>query len=65
MIKTEQVIKELHLAMRKTKERRLFERYQATLLHLNGKPAKEIAETIQRNPSTVYDIISKRIKRMA
>lgn len=54
----EQAVKELQLAMRKTKNRRLFERYQAILLHLNGKRAKEIAETIQRNPSTVYDYIN-------
>lgn len=57
MMDTEQAVRELQLAMRKTKERRLFERYQAILLHLNGKSAKEIAETIQRDPSTVYDYL--------
>lgn len=33
-------LEELQLAMRKTTERRLFERYQAVFLHLKGKPAK-------------------------
>lgn len=54
---TEQAVKELQRAMRQTKERRLFERYQALFLYLNGKPVKEIAETIQRDPSTVYDYL--------
>ena len=57
MMKNEQALKVVQLAMSKTKDRRLFERYQAILLYLNGKPVKEIAETIQRNPSTVYDYI--------
>ena len=55
---TQHALEELQLAMRKTQERRLFERYQAVLLHLKGKSATEIAEIIQRNPSTVYDYIN-------
>ena len=40
IMNAEQAVKELQLAMRKTKDRRLFERYQAILLHLNGERKK-------------------------
>ena len=43
----------LQLAMRQTKDKRLFERYQAVFLHLKGHTNVEIATIIQRNRATV------------
>ena len=43
----------LQLAMRKTKNKRLYERYQAVYLHLTGKNNREIAAIIQRDRTTV------------
>jgi len=53
-MKSTQAINEIKLAMKKEKDRRMFERYQAIYLHLKGKGAPEIAETIGRTERTVY-----------
>ena len=50
-------LEELRLAMRQTKDKRLFERYQAVFLHLKGKNNIEIAAIIQRNRVTVGEYI--------
>lgn len=52
MTRNEQ-LEELRYAMRQTKDKRLFERYQSVLLHLEGKNNIEIASIIQRNRATV------------
>lgn len=46
-------LEKLQLAMRQTKDKRLFERYQAVFLHFDGKTNVEIAGIIQRNRATV------------
>lgn len=56
MTRNEQ-LKQLQLAMRHTKDRRLFERYQSVFLHFNGKTNVEIATIIQRNRVTVGSYI--------
>lgn len=61
MTRNEQ-IEELRLAMRQTKDKRLFERYQAVFLHFDGKNNIEIADIIQRNRATVGGTL-KRIKK--
>lgn len=48
-------IQELQVAMRETKNRRLYERYQAILLCLNNYKQKDIAEILQRDVSTIRD----------
>jgi transposase len=53
-MKSTQAMNEIKSAMKKEKDRRMFERYQAIYLHLNGKGAPEIAETIGRTERTVY-----------
>lgn len=44
---------ELRQALKQTKDRRLYERYQAVLLHLEGHTAPEIGHIIGRNRKTV------------
>lgn len=56
MTRNEQ-LEELRLAMRQTKDKRLFERYQAVFLHLEGKNNIEIAAIIQRNRATVGEYV--------
>lgn len=56
MTRNEQ-LEELRYAMRQTKDKRLFERYQSVLLHLEGKNNIEIASIIQRNRATVGEYI--------
>lgn len=56
MTRNEQ-IEELRLAMRQTKDKQLFERYQAVFLHFDGKNNIEIADIIQRNRATVGEYI--------
>lgn len=56
MTRNEQ-LEQLQLAMRQTKDRRLFERYQALFLHFDGKTNVEIAAIIQRNRGTVGSYI--------
>jgi len=53
----QQQIEELQLAMHQTKERRLFERYQAVCLHLKGQTNVAIADIIQRNPITIGNYV--------
>lgn len=48
-----QQLEKLQLAMRQTKSKRLFERYQAVFLHLKGHTNVEIVAIIQRNRATV------------
>lgn len=50
-------LKKLRDAMRQTKDKRLFERYQTVFLHLEGKNNIEIAAIIQRNRATVGEYI--------
>lgn len=50
-------LEQLQLAMRQTKDRRLFERYQAVFLHFAGKTNVEIAAIILRNRGTVGSYI--------
>lgn len=52
---TQEQIQELQTAMRETKNRRLYERYQAIFLWLSGYQQKEIAAIIQRDVSTIRD----------
>jgi len=53
---TQEKIQELQVAaMRETKNRRLYERYQAIYLWLNGYKQKEIAHIIQRDVSTIRE----------
>lgn len=56
MLRNEQR-EELQTAMRQTKDKRLFERYQTVFLHLEGKNNVEIAMIIQRNRATVGEYI--------
>lgn len=53
----QQQIEEPQLAMRQTKERRLFERYQALFLHLKGHTNVAIADIIQRDPITIGNYV--------
>ncbi|WP_143192014.1 helix-turn-helix domain-containing protein, partial [Paenibacillus helianthi] len=53
-MQTTQTFIEIESLMKKEKERRMFERYQAIFLHLKGKNAQEIAEIIGRTERTVY-----------
>jgi transposase len=50
-------LEEVTQAMKKAKDRRMYERYQALYLHLKGKPVKEIAETLNRSTKTVKSYI--------
>jgi transposase len=52
---TQEQIQELQTAMRETKNRRLYERYQAVSLWLSGYQQKEIASIIQRDASTIRE----------
>lgn len=45
---------EIEALMKKEKDRRMFERYQAIYLLLKGKNAKEVSEIIGRTERTVY-----------
>jgi transposase len=49
---------ELKTMMRKTKDRRHFERYQAVYLYLSGYNMKEVAQIIDWHPTTVSIYIS-------
>ncbi|WII39755.1 helix-turn-helix domain-containing protein [Paenibacillus thiaminolyticus] len=49
-----QPINEIETLMKKEKDRRMFERYQAIYLHLKGKNASEISEIIGKTERTVY-----------
>ncbi|MDT2276924.1 helix-turn-helix domain containing protein [Paenibacillus larvae] len=44
-------------AMQQTKERRMYERYQAIYLHLKGTSMKAIADILNRNRMTVSSYI--------
>lgn len=50
-------LEELRLAMRQTKDKRLFECYKSIFLHLEGKNNIEIAAVIQCNRATVGEYI--------
>lgn len=53
-IKTREAeIESLIEAMRKTKNKRLYERYQAVCLHLEGRKTKEICAVVKRNRQTI------------
>jgi putative transposase len=54
----ENQIEELQAMMKKAKDRRHFERYQAVYLFLDGYKMKEIAKIIGRQPVTVSTYIS-------
>lgn len=56
MTRNEQ-LEQLQSAMRQTKDKRLFERYQAVFLHVEGKTNVEIAGILQRNRGTVGSYI--------
>ncbi|MCU6797416.1 winged helix-turn-helix domain-containing protein [Paenibacillus sp. WQ 127069] len=53
-METKQTRIEIETLMKKEKDRRMFERYQAIYLHLKGKTALDIAETIGRTERTVF-----------
>lgn len=53
----EDQIAELTEAMHHTKVGRMFERYQAVLLYMEGYPAEEIAHIIHRSPTTVSNYL--------
>lgn len=50
---SEMQIRELEKAMKLTKDRRLFERYQAVKLVLEGRKQNEVAKIIGRTPHTI------------
>lgn len=50
-------LNEAKQAMKREKERRMYERYQAVYLHLKGKSIKEIAESLNRSKETIYSYI--------
>ncbi|MFD0711430.1 transposase [Paenibacillus sp. GCM10027626] len=50
-------INELERRMKKEKDRRMFERYQAVYLYTQGKTRKEIVAIIGRNEKTVSKYI--------
>lgn len=56
-MKNNQRIEELQEAMKRERDRRLFERYQAILLYLKGYPMKEIAQIIGRSRETVSSYV--------
>lgn len=49
-----QALIEIEALMKKAKDRRMFERYQAIYLHVKGKNAQEISEIIGRTQRTIY-----------
>lgn len=57
MDREQQAADELEIRMKKEKDRRMFERYQAVYLYLQGKTMKEIAEILRRNEKTVSQYI--------
>jgi transposase len=48
---------EIEKAMKETKDRRMFERYQTIFLHLQGTKAKQIASILNRSATTVRSYI--------
>jgi transposase len=48
-----EAFQEIEQAMKKTKNRRMYERYQALYLHLQGIPPEQIAQTLNRSAKTV------------
>lgn len=56
-MKNTRAFQEIEKAMKETKERRMFERYQTLYLHLQGTSAKQIASIINRSASTVRSYI--------
>jgi transposase len=50
-------LNEVTQAMKREKERRMYERYQAVYLHLKQRPEKEIAETLNRSKETINSYI--------
>ncbi|WP_142323896.1 terminase gpP N-terminus-related DNA-binding protein, partial [Bacillus cereus] len=53
------LIHELEKMMKKEKNRRLYERYQAIILHLNGYTNIKIAEIIGRSNLTIGTYIKR------
>ena len=51
-------LNELKQAMKQTKDRRLFERYQAVFLYLDGHTMNEVAQIIGRTRKTVSSYVS-------
>lgn len=51
-------LNELKHAMKQTKDRRLFERYQAVYLYLDGHTMNEVAQIIGRTRKTVSSYVS-------
>ncbi len=51
-------LNELKQAMKQTKDRRLFERYQAVYLYLDGHTMNEVAQIIGRTRKTVSSYVS-------
>lgn len=56
-MKTGSKLEEVMQAMKKAKDRRMYERYQALYLHLKGIQAKEIASILNRSVKTVKGYI--------
>ncbi|WP_090673395.1 helix-turn-helix domain-containing protein [Paenibacillus tianmuensis] len=53
-------LEEVKQAMKKAKDRRMFERYQALYLHLQGTPAEAIAPVLDRSVKTYSNIPTKK-----
>jgi transposase len=56
-MKNTEAFQEIEQAMKKTKNRRMYERYQALYLHLQGTPSEQIAHTLNRSAKTVKGYI--------
>lgn len=53
----ERNLEEAKAAMRQSKDKRMYERYQCIVLHLSGEPRKRIADLLQRCEDTVRTYI--------
>ncbi|MBB5324206.1 transposase [Anoxybacillus tepidamans] len=51
-------IERLWIAMKETKSKRMYERYQAIYLHLQGYAKEEIAKIIGRSEKTIYNYVN-------
>jgi transposase len=53
----EKAIEEVKQAMKNTKDKRMYERYQAVLLHLQGYPYRKIKQILNRDMVTVGNYV--------
>ncbi|RAK14853.1 putative ATPase subunit gpP of terminase [Anoxybacillus vitaminiphilus] len=51
-------IETLLIAMKETKNKRMYERYQALYLYLQGYTKEDIAKIIGRSEKTVYNYVN-------